>query len=87
MSDPETFWRELPEALAAAEQLPDADAAETLIDFLEDFRHVWPAIVSSMRLTAAKRALVERSILVLAEPGGPRFVDTPSRFDDSIPGD
>jgi hypothetical protein len=78
MSDPETFWRELPDVLAEAEQQADADAAETMINFLEDFRHVWPEIVKSMRLTsAAKRTLVERSVAVLAE--------REDRVDDGIP--
>jgi hypothetical protein len=47
--------------------LDDADAAEVLVDFLEDYRHVWPAIAAGMHASAGRRALFVRSVKILAE--------------------
>ncbi len=70
------FWDELPFVLSEAELLEDADAAAMLVNFLEDYRHVWPEIAASMRESADRRALFERSVLILAEQDG---------VDDGIP--
>ena len=70
------FWAELPHVLSEAEHLEDAEAAAMLVNFLEDYRHMWPNIAASMRASAARRALFERSVLILAERDG---------VDDGIP--
>ncbi len=75
--DASEFWRELPDVLAQAEQLGDeAAAAEVLVEFLEQFRHVWPAIAASLHVSTGRRALFQRSVRILAER---------DMVDDSIP--
>jgi hypothetical protein len=66
------FWSELPIILEAAEELEDADAAAMLIEFLEDHKQTWQAIVTSMRESADRRRLFERAVRVLEgkETGG-----------------
>jgi G:T/U-mismatch repair DNA glycosylase len=61
------FWSELPHVPFEAEQLDDEASAAMLINFLEDHRQTWEAIVVAMRATSGKRALFERACLVLAE--------------------
>jgi hypothetical protein len=46
------FWAELPHILDSAEELDDAAGAAALVDFLEDHRSTWCAIVASMRASA-----------------------------------
>jgi len=62
------FWSELPYILEEAEQIADdEEAAVMLIEFLEAYRGTWQRIVATMRLSGARRALVERARAVLAE--------------------
>jgi hypothetical protein len=61
------FWKEIPDVLAQTAQLDDERAADTLVDFLEQYRHVWPSIAASMQASAARRALFVLAVRVLAE--------------------
>ncbi|HTA99362.1 MAG TPA: hypothetical protein VK804_02715 [Bradyrhizobium sp.] len=43
------FWDELPDTLTTIDGMEDKTAAAMLVEFLEGFRDVWPAIVVSSR--------------------------------------
>lgn len=64
----EAFWSQFGLALDACAEIGDDDiAADNLVRFLEPHREVWSAIMSSMRASADRRALIERACLLLAE--------------------
>ena len=67
MSDAETFWRDLPFVLSTVDGMQDDAGAEALVEFLEEHREAWTAIVTAMRASSAKRALFEKACLLLAE--------------------
>jgi hypothetical protein len=49
MTDVESVWDEVPDALTAVDALADATAAEILIEFLEGYREAWPTIPDRRR--------------------------------------
>jgi hypothetical protein len=63
MPNVEHFWNDLDSLMEAAVDLEDADAEEMLIDFLEDYRRMWPSVVASMR--GDRRVLIERVVAIL----------------------
>ena len=67
-SDAEAFWSQFALALDACAEIGDDDiAADNLVRVLEPHREVWSAIMSSMRASADRRAMIERACLLLAE--------------------
>jgi hypothetical protein len=72
--DASAFWSEFAVALDRVEEFDDDDVrAAALVRFLEPHREVWSAIMSSMRASADRRAMIERACLLLAR----RKIDDP----------
>src|SRR5882724_3221420 len=66
--DAAAFWSAFAVALDRVEEFADDDArADALVRFLEGHRATWSAIMSSMRASADRRAMIERACLLLAE--------------------
>jgi hypothetical protein len=66
--DAAAFWHAFAIALDRVEEYSDDNVrADALVRFLKGHRQTWSAIMSSMRASADRRAMIERACLLLAE--------------------